>query len=759
MTLKRFVKLILLIVTPIIIGTVIWSVRLYVGISERIQNGWFPPPIEIYAPGIKLQAGQYLAPESFKQELKDQGFIERQRSGPLQESEFEKLDLESCQRVLPEEIDPLAKDCYLIRPKKPADLVAVVISIDASLKQLYSGEPLSPTSQVSFRPTLLAQEFEGQLMSRKYSPLSAFPLLCLQGITAIEDKRFLEHSGVSLSGTLRGVYGLITGQRELGGGSTITQQLVKNYFLTSERTISRKATEIIMALILEAMVDKDTILENYLNVIYMGQNGPFQVRGFAAAAENYFSKPVEKLELHECAFLAGLLNNPGWFSPFRKDPSPGLQRRERVLEKMLENGFITDRQKQIASSKPLPKRTTDDEIQPAPYFIDAIRKDLRAKGVDLEQGIRVFSTIDLRAQKSASKALNSALNDIVNRHETLKIKEKGGQKLQAMVLSADIKTGQVIALIGGRDFRTSPFNRAIDAHRQVGSIMKPIVYLTALETLTESGTPYSPMTVLTDEPWTYKYDRQSWSPVNYDDAFRGPIPLFWALKNSINVPTAKLGISVGLESIIDTAKRIGVTSPLKPFPAITLGAFELYPMEVLTAYLTIARFGSRVQTKLYTRVETLDGRLILEPRSEQDQVLSNDKAAQLVGMMKNTLASGTAQSARAWGFSHTAAGKTGTTSDSRDAWFAGFTPNVLTLVWVGYDNNNKHGLTGASGALPIWSLFMRDYLKGTENLDFQWPETVEAVDVSKSEIMEIVGPELWEKVPEKTELVFPVGER
>ena len=298
-----------------------------------------------------------------------------------------------------------------------------------------------------------------------------------------------------------------------------------------------------------------------------------------------------------------------------------------------------------------------------------------------------------------------------------------------MMVVVDVRSGEIRALMGGRDYRKSQYNRAVDGHRQVGSVMKPLVYLTALESTKEDGSNYSPTTIIEDKKFSHKYDGQVWSPNNYSREFHGSIPMYFALKNSINSATAQLGLNVGLENIIETARRLGITSELDPVPALTLGAFELYPFEVAQAYLTIARLGEHTPLHSILRVESLDNELLYEYEPKFEPILSPEVTSQLVGMMKQTVESGTAKWMRRVGFKKIAAGKTGTTSDSKDAWFVGFTPKTLVVVWTGYDDNTPHKLTGSSGALPVWYNFMRQYNEDPGLLDFPWPDSVRTTQI------------------------------
>lgn len=573
----------------------------------------------------------------------------------------------------------------------------------------FTGAPPVQSPQVVLEPERFAQYYGDKPILRDEVSLSNAPAQCLNAVLAIEDAGFLEHSGISFKAMARALWSAIrTVGKRREGASTLTQQTVKNFFLTQERTLRRKITEIFMAVLLENKLDKDKIFEIYINTIYMGQNGVFEVRGFASAARHYFGADLQDLNLSQCALLAGVLNGPGVYDPFTK-PERALSRRAKVLDDMVKNNFISNDESAAAKAAPLPKRKVTGLTEPAPYFVQTVRRQLQDKGIDESDGLRIYTTLSLRAQETAYQAVRAGLERLETTNNYLKKVKAQGKNLEAVLLSADPATGFVQALVGGRGFKRSPYNRAFDSRRQVGSVMKPFVFLAALEAMDESGRFYTPMSLLKDEAFTHKYQGQSWSPRNYDGKFLGEVPMFFALKESLNAGTAWLGLKVGLENIVDVAQRMGVTSKIEPLPSLTLGAFELHPWEVLQSYGAIARMGELVPATFIIRVEDLAGELIYEYEPEPEQVAAADATASLVSIMQQALESGTARAARLIGFTHPAAGKTGTTNDKKDAWFAGFTPHHVAVVWVGYDDNTTHNLTGASGAVPIWAQYMKGY--------------------------------------------------
>jgi penicillin-binding protein 1B len=623
-------------------------------------------------------------------------------------------------------------------PFRQAQIFLVGFNDQTVVSALYAGQPLVEVTSINLMPELFAQFFGDQPILRNVLQLGDIPTACLESVTAIEDSSFLEHQGVSVSGVARAFVKNISEGRWAQGGSTITQQLVKNYFLTSEKTISRKIKEMVMALLIESQFSKDEILQNYLNVIYLGQNGPFQIRGYGSAAQHFFEKPVSDLSLSECATLAALINSPGLYNPFTK-PENAMNRRNIVLDRMAELGKIDEDQISVAKAEALPTKQQKTLSEPAPYYVQAVRRKISELGLESNAGLKVFTGLNTSAQEYAYQAVKKGLTQL-EALPTIKKHSEQGAKLETFLISLDITTGQILALIGGRGYKDTQFNRALDAHRQVGSVMKPIVYLTALQNENVDGKPYSATTILPDEFKKYKYEGQEWSPKNYEGEYLGEVPMFYALKNSLNAPTAHLAMQVGLEKIIDTARSLGIESKIDPVPSMSLGSFELYPLEVLRAFTAIARMGSRIEPFYVQQIEDLNGEVLFAHELSEAQVIDAEDAAVLVSMLRQTTLTGTARSLSTWrSVGHDVAGKTGTTSDNKDTWFIGFTSKVLTVAWVGYDDNRATGLTGSSGALVIWSEFMRPWLKMIPPSPFHYPtDGVHPMILSASDLEDLV---------------------
>lgn len=759
---RKFVLLSLSALTLIIILMLSWFIHLNRVISTRLSERQFAPPIDLYSAPEKIIKGQTFEKVFFIDILRRHKYRQREAIQVLREGDYSLLGSEACAEVLGDEIPDGTTSCLNMVTRKNSfgpsrDSIHQLVAMDENqlILEVFSGDPLDPRLFIELEPELFAQFYGNTPILRQITQLKDTPVLCLNALLAIEDSSFLEHRGFSVTGMARALLRNIRGGR-LQGGSTITQQLVKNYFLTSERTLKRKLTEIAMALILEAHLNKDEILETYLNVIYMGQNGPFQVRGYGSASRHYFNKDLEDLNLSECALMAAIVNGPGIYNPFTQ-MEKAKTRRAKVLGRMHELKMISPEDEKAASAEDLPKKPPEILTETAPYFVDAVLNQLQTLKIETDKGLRVYTTLNRRAQQLATKSVARSLERIEKDFKKVKEqKEKKKNLLETCLISADPNSGFIQALVGGRGYKVSQFNRAISGHRQVGSIMKPLVYLAALENVTPEGNPYTPLTQVEDVKFTYKYEGQKWSPENYDKKYRGAIPMYRGLKDSLNAATASVGVAVGLNSVVDIARRLGIDSKLLPLPSITLGAFELYPIEVLRAYTTLARTGSKIDLSFIRTVEDLDANLIFINHYEEQLATAPENVAVLVGMMKQTLETGTARAARLWGFTHPAAGKTGTTSDTRDSWFAGFTPYHVAIVWLGYDNNEPHGLTGASGALPIWTDYMKSYASHFPPIDFPIPENTTRVKVPapEQEVEEGKRDPNW---PTEIELIFKTG--
>ncbi|MDE0151689.1 MAG: transglycosylase domain-containing protein [Bdellovibrionales bacterium] len=630
--------------------------------------------------------------------------------------------------------------------------------VDQALQEGWFPPSLEYYAQTDSEPVLFAQREGEQSHLRKRFKISEVPYLCLQAITLSEDKNFLLHKGASISSILRALIKNLQSARIKEGGSTITQQLVKNKFLSHEKTFRRKWTELIISLILESKLTKDEILELYLNTIYMGHTGSYSLYGFASASRYYFNKNLKNLKVHECALLTAIVPSPGRLNPFSQSER-ALSRRNIILQKIKEQGFISEEEWEQAKSKTLP--SFDRPPTKASYFVQAVDQELKELGIDLNQNLKVYTTIDLKIQNQAYQTFKKTLKTFP-------------ENLEGALVFVDLKTNQVKALIGGKNFRQSQFNRALNARRPVGSLVKPWTYLSAL--IYQDLDPLSP---LTDE----LFIEGNWSPKNYKNRYYGKVPLYFALTHSLNTASARLALQTGLGNILKTFKNLGMTSSAEAHPSIGLGALELSPLEVSQMYATLARMGSyqklsfiekitshNVHANATTpantpipapsvipastttpannvipaeaRIQYTKDQIIYQNTEEPEQKLSEQKTAVIIGMMKQVINTGTAKWIKDF-WPMTSAGKTGTSNEERDSWFAGFTPEYLAVTWIGHDDNSPHGLSGSAGALSLWLNFMKTL--DIKDKDFKWPSGIKSQSIPNQDIL------LIKEVPSQNE--------
>jgi len=736
----------------------LWLRRLDQTITKSIAEKQLTPTIEFYSYPIEFQKGEHRSNYEILSHFQRLRYRQRNYGQPLLAGDYAEWSNEECRLIIPD-LQWEDQGCIAFRRRAPRlstnTPVSILVLKDGNIEQILSGDPLGTSDSTTLEPELFAQFLGPQAILKRKVEIANTPALCLQAVVAIEDSEFLEHGGVSFKGILRAAYKNILGGKINQGGSTITQQLVKNYFLSNERTFKRKIKELFMAILLEARASKDEILESYINEIYMGQNGAFQVIGYGAASEHYFSKKLEELNLSECALLAALVNAPGIYDPNRH-PEKALERRNLVLSRMRELNLITPEQQEAATKMTIPEPKVKILSEPAPYFVDAVTKQLEALDISRDQGLKVFTTLQLAAQEAAQKSVKEGISALEKNNKYIAKLKSEGKTLEGLLISADPFTGFVTAAVGGRSYRVSQFNRLTSGHRQVGSIMKPFVYLAALLKENESGDgyAYNPITIVNDTRFRFTYDRQKWTPENYGNKYFGQVPLFFALQESLNSATARIAVDVGLNNVVDTAMKAGASSELKPLPSLALGAFELYPWEVLQMYATLARLGDYVPLTFIIRVESQEGATLYSHQQRHNQRLEPVPTAVLISMMMQVMNQGTGRAAKLWGFTHPAAGKTGTTSDYRDAWFAGFTPYHVAVSWLGFDDNTPTKLTGASGALPLWIQYMMTVATRYPPNSFTWPEGSKGLTLSREDQIILGVPELDKKSIEPAALIF-----
>ena len=579
-----------------------------------------------------------------------------------------------------------------------------------------------PRGVVRLDPELLA-EFSDQARERRsYLPLSSIPRHVALAVVASEDRRFFRHWGLDLLGITRATVRNAKARAVVEGGSTISQQLVKNLFLSRERNVLRKFHEAVLALLVELRYSKEQILEFYLNQIYLGQRGSWSLCGMEEAALYYFNKHAGELSLGEGALLAGIIPAPNRFSPYRA-PDLALERRDQVLTDMLDCGFIGAEEARRARGTPLRFAPNPPPLTRAPYFVDYVREAL-AKDIPesqlLTRGLSVFTTLDSRAQEAAERAVRDGAREADWRSPSGGVAQNPAQ---AALVAIEPGTGAVRAMVGGRDYAASPFNRAVESRRQPGSAFKPFVYIAALDTPFEGRKPpLTAATLLADAPDSFATSEGSWLPRNYEGTYEGQVTAARALARSLNVATVRLALLVGVESVVRAAKALGIESRLKQVPSLALGTSEVTPLELTNAYASIANHGLYVRPVSVRSVLDRGGNIVWSPRRESRRALRPETAHMATRLLEGPILYGTAYTVRSeFGFLAPAAGKTGTTDDENDAWFVGFTPTLCTGVWVGCDRNRRLGLTGTQAAVPIWARFMSQALSGRPAPEFEAP--------------------------------------
>jgi len=606
-----------------------------------------------------------------------------------------------------------------------------------------NGKAISALNDLDTRSSLQTAWLEPELISsvtgterskRKVIGFGDLPPHLVKAITVTEDRSFFEHYGVNIRGIIRAFVRRVDSDPSSPiarqGGSSITQQLVKNLLLSPEQTWRRKTAEAYMSVILETRLSKEKIFELYCNQVYMGQQAGFSIHGFGEAASAYFNKDVTNLTLSESAFLAGLIRSPNRYNPYNKLET-ATARRNQVLDSMVEAGELSAADAATAKNTVLqvaPVRGRID-VSDAPYFADYVQNQLSdmIAGGDAAEHLRIYTTVDMDLQRAAYAALTKQLAAL----DKIQARRFEPGTLQAALVAINAKTGEIVAMVGGRDYSKSQLNRAVDAMRQPGSVFKPFVYATALNTAYDPvPRVITPATTYMDEPKTFTFDNQEYSPGNFGDTYsNAPVTLRDAMVHSLNVVTVDVAMDVTIGRVMSLAAKAGLPKPARAYPAMALGTSEASPLQIASAYTAFANLGTRVTPIAINRITTGNGVTIAAPTAQRNEVLRPDVAYVMDSFMKDVINRGTASKVRARGLKGTLAGKTGT---SRDGWFAGFTPNIVCAVWVGFDDGSQLGLTGANSALPIWSDFMQVALAKHPEWegDWQMPAGVEQVEIN-----------------------------
>jgi penicillin-binding protein 1B len=659
-----------------------WIVHLDRVVTKQFQGRHWSVPARVYAAPLELYAGARISADDLDEELRR---VHYRRGDPAGGP--------GLYRRVGNAFDIRTRRVRFIDEQRDAQLV----SIHADASAITSMRQANGADLPVFRldPPVIGSVFPIHGEDRLVVSPEEIPALLRNGIKLIEDRRFDEHHGVDTLGVLRAIWVNLRAGRVVQGGSTLTQQLVKNYFLTDAQTFDRKATEAVMALRLEAHYSKDEILVAYLNEVFLGQDGERAIHGFGLGSEFYFAKPLGELDAGELALLIGLVKGPSYYDP-RRHPDRALARRNLVLKEFTDAHLIDANAAQRAAAAPLGLRPGGGSYVPA--YIDLVRRHLKRDYAEADlaaAGLSVYTSLDPRAQASAERALTRDLQLL-----DAKSAVRGGH-LQGAVIVAEPNSGDVVAVVGGRETDTAgTFNRALDARRPIGSLVKPAVYLTALE----SGR-YTAASLIDDAPIEMKLpDGSIWAPQNFEHNVNGSVTLAKALAESLNLATVKLGMDLGLPKVADTLQSLGLESSTALNPSMLLGTVEMSPLEVVQVYTSLANGGFRARLRAVRAVLDEQGRPLKQFKVQVEPAAPPAAVYQLLRMLMLVPTHGTARDAAArLPRGLVIAGKTGTSSDTRDSWFAGFTGSYLSVVWVGYDDNRVTGLTGAAGALPVWA--------------------------------------------------------
>lgn len=668
------------------VGIGFYCRHLSIQIDQRFSGRRWNIPSVIFSDLTILYPGQQIHMPLFLKKLDQLGYIETDHQ-PSRKGEMRRLG---------PKLEIYAHDLSVPAFSRPGLPVTITFGQDRirSIVNVETGEDilifeLEPEEVMSF--------FGTEREQRQVISFDEIPLYLIRAVMAAEDTRFYQHYGMDIRAILRALVTNLKHGAIRQGGSTITQQLAKNYFLTSRRTFMRKLNELIISLVMEVMYQKNEIMEIYLNEIYLGQKGSVSVNGVGEASQFYFGKPVNMLSLEESAVIAGLIKSPNIYSPF-VDKVRSLERRNIVLRTMYQKAWISEAAFQKAFDAPVNTVRFRPYSKKAPYFIDHLSRQLKEMyppDVLTREGLTIYTTLDTQVQAAAERALTRGLE----RLEKNRPEYSNGElenRLQGAVVVIQPRTGHVLAMVGGRDYGDSQFNRITQARRQPGSAFKPFVFLTALDRFTT-------VSRLSNESRTYEVDDELWEPRNYTEIPDTLVSFRRALANSINIATVNLAVETGIDNIVRAAESFHFSTPIPPYLSISLGAAEVVPMDLARAYCSFAAEGVLPYPLLFKSVMDEKGVVLEQRHMDVTRVITPEKAYVMTSLLKSVVDEGTARSLKNLGVKIPVAGKTGTTNQFRDAWFVGYTPDILALVWVGFDDGAPIFSTGSSAAMPIWA--------------------------------------------------------
>jgi penicillin-binding protein 1B len=684
-------------------------------IDEKLKAGPFAATAKIYAAPEAIAVGDIRSAQSIAEALRRSGYTE---SHTNRMGRFE-------MRGNSIEIYP-GPDSYF--DQEPG----VIKFSGTRISQIISLSDNTSRPQYQLEPELITNLSGPSREKRRFVKFGDIPKILVEAVTSAEDKRFFQHNGLDPVRIVKAAYVDLRQGRKEQGASTLSQQLARMFWLDQDKKWTRKLAEVIITLQIEQKLSKEEIFEDYANQVPMGMRGTFSIHGFGEAAEAYLGKDLSSITVPEAAELAGMIQRPSYFNPYRH-PEHMLERRNIVLSLMRQNGFINDRDYAVAEQTTLTVAKGAAQSKEAPYFVDLVSDAVQTRFQDQNfeaNGFRVYSTLDVRLQAAAEDAIRAGMEGVdALLKKQPRFKKQTPPEPQVALIALDPHTGEIRALVGGRNYGTSQLNHVI-RDRQPGSIFKPFVYAAALDTAVDGGKLITASTILHDEPTEFWFDGKPYSPKNFDE-YRGDVTLREALAHSLNNATVSLAEQVGYQNVVGMARRAGMNDHILATPAVALGSYDVTPLEMAGAYTMFANGGTYVKPTMLTLVRDKD-KTLFKNQIERKSVLDPRVAYLVTSLMEEVLRSGTGLGIRARGFYAPAAGKTGTSSNLRDGWFAGFTSELLCVVWVGFDDTRDLGIQGAESAGPIWGDFMKRALAFREYRDtkaFPVPEGIVSIDV------------------------------
>ncbi|NOI43524.1 penicillin-binding protein 1B [Vibrio alginolyticus] len=688
-------------------GVALAAVLLFVGIyldsvvKERFEGQLFELPTVVYARILNLSPGENITIQELRNELDVLNY--RKVSQPRYPGEYSSSSAR---------IELIRRPFEFADGPEPDRHIMLHFS-DSGLQRIQSLESRGDLGYLRLEPKMLGMLEKDRDEQRLFLRRDQFPEILVDALLATEDRDFYQHDGVSPLAIARALVANIKAGRTVQGGSTLTQQLAKNLFLTRDKTLWRKVREAYIALILDYRYSKDRILEAYLNEVYLGQSGGEAIHGFGLASRYYFGQPIQELRIDQLAMLVGMVKGPSYYNPIRY-PERTKERRDLVLRLLMQQNMLTSEQYEQAVSRPLDTQSKPRIASRQPAYFQQLSIELKEKVGErfkAETGLRVFTSLDPVSQSKMEQAIAKKLPELAKR---------GGKELEAAAVAVDRHSGEIRAMVGGKRVGYEGFNRALNASRPIGSLVKPAIYLTALE----QPDKYNLGTTLHDTPLSLKSSKGNvWTPRNYDRKYRGDVPLYIALAKSLNVPTVRLGMALGIPEVSNTLERLGVNKDeIRPVPSMFLGSFSLTPFEVAQMYQTLTNSGKRAKLTALRSVMDMEGNVLYQSLPRSSRAVDEQAAWLTTYAMKQGVAQGTGrflQSQFGWA---ALAGKTGTSNDNRDSWFVGVDGREVTTIWLGRDDNKPVNLTGSSGALRVYAEYLKQRIP--ERLELPWPREI-----------------------------------